>query len=227
MKSDKQAFYIEHEYNCVAQGQPDGFEITSQNGTQTFPIRPQPGQKTVVLDGPPPILEVSQLNTPGAVEVYALLFESAYKDRRFDKRKHLPWTLRSDTGATSEWSVEGLARQLRIGKAKVGKAIDALLDAGFIRVLGYMSTGRGSKKRLFQVLKYNQLESYREALAVMPDAFGKTSQKTIKNYLAEHSPISDQMLREEELDSVDCGWDPQYSTGLHESYRILGRWIRL
>lgn len=198
MKSDNEGAYIEHEYNCTDCGQPG----------KVFPLRQQPKQKTVNLDGPPPILEVSQLNVPGAVEVYALLFESAYKDRRWDVEKHLPWSLRADAGATSEWSIKGLARQLHLGKEKVGKAMDALLDAGFIRVLGFFDSGNGSAKRLFQVVKYNQLDNVREALAITGTAYGKVGQMKINNYLPDDSPFFGQMTREELIDSASDGWDP-------------------
>ena len=84
-------------------------------------------RQTIILDGPPPIEEVSELRVNGAVAVYALLFESAYKDRRWDNRRDLPWEERRDCGGLSHWSVKGLASQLKLGRETVRKAVDALL----------------------------------------------------------------------------------------------------
>ena len=150
-------------------------QSASTNKTQNYPITiSAPDRTTQILDGPPPILEVSQLCIPGAVEVYALLYESAYKDRRWDKRIALPWSLRRDCGGTTEWSIQGISKQLHIGKAKAGKAINALLEAGFITVLVFIPSLNGSKKRLIKVTKYNQLESVRFANHVMGVPYGKT-----------------------------------------------------
>ena len=182
MLLEDKVVHIDHEYICTNRDNP---EVTSRNGYQSHPVtQSEPNQKTVNLDGPPPILEISQLGIPGAVEVYALLFESAYKDRRSDHRKHLPWSLRQDSGATTEWSIKGIASQLKLGKEKVRKAIDGLLDHGFIRVLSFIPSFNGSNKRLFQVIRYNQLEAYRYALDVMGEPFGKTtsSYRPIQNY---------------------------------------------
>ena len=182
-----EVFYVEHEYisginrDCtVCVDEPvDSFDRHAQaackNKIQNHPItKSAPDRTTQILDGPPPILEVSQLCIPGAVEVYALLYESAYKDRRLDKRIDLPWSLRRDCGGTTEWSVQGISKQLHIGKAKAGKAINALLDAGFITVLGFIPSFNGSKKRWIKITKYNQLESVRFANDVMGVPYGKT-----------------------------------------------------
>ena len=194
-KTSKKGVYIDHEYNGRVVPHP----------ARRVPNSKQPERKSVILDGPPPALEVSSLNVAGAVEVHSLLFESAYKDRRWDKRKGLPWFHRLDAGATTEWSIKGLAGQLHIGKEKVRRAIDALLKAGFIRVLGYVSSRNGSKKRLFQVIKYNQLENYRAALAVSGSVYGKTTQALVSNYPAADSPFEECLLLEDRIDSVfDC-----------------------
>ena len=89
----------------------------------------------VFIETPPPIYEVAQLKVNGAVQVYALMFESSFKDKQYDKAgraKGLGWKDLRDTGGRSEWSVKGLSDCLRLGKTTVLKAIDALLDHGFI-----------------------------------------------------------------------------------------------
>lgn len=122
---------------------------------------------TVLLKGPPPIQQVAELNVPGAVEVYALLWESAFKDIRMDPRKGIHPSERRDCGGTSTWSITGIADKLHIGKLKVGKAITALLNSGYISVDGLIPTTQGSKKRQFRVTHPNQLEARQAAIGVM------------------------------------------------------------
>ena len=122
---------------------------------------------TVLLKGPPPIFEVAKLKVGGAVEVYALLWESAYKDIRIDQRKKLPKNERRDCGGTSEWSIKGLADVLGLGKEKVRKAIKALLTSGFVSIDGLLPTHQGSKKRLFRVTHPGQLEARKAAIEIM------------------------------------------------------------
>mgnify|MGYP001204812221 CR=1 FL=1 len=122
---------------------------------------------TVLLKGPPPIYEVAKLKINGAVEVYALLWESAYKDIRIDQRKKLPKIERRDCGGTSEWSIKGLADVLGKGREKVRKAIKALLNSGFISIDGLLPTQQGSKKRQIRVTHPGQLEARRAAIEIM------------------------------------------------------------
>ena len=103
----------------------------------------------------------------GAVQIYALMFESAFKDKQYDMRgraKGRAWKDLRDTGGRSEWSVKGLADCLRLGKVTVSNAIDALLDQGFISFDGFISTRNGSPKRIYRVTPVDQLEAKRKAL---------------------------------------------------------------
>ena len=124
----------------------------------------------VLIKTPPPIFEVAQLKVNGAVQVYALMFESAFKDKQYDKRgraKGLAWKDLRDTGGRSEWSVKGLADCLRLGKTTVNKAIDALLDHGFISFDGFISTRNGSPKRIYRVTPVDLLKANRHALEIL------------------------------------------------------------
>ena len=106
----------------------------------------------------------------GAVQVYALMFESAFKDKQYDKlgrSKGRGWSYLRDRGGRSEWSVKGLADCLKLGKLTVGKAIDALLDHGFISFDGFISTRNGSPKRIYRVTPVDQLEAKRNALEIL------------------------------------------------------------
>ena len=63
--------------------------------------------RTIILDDSvTPAREVAQFGAT-AVAIYCLMYESAFKDKRFDKRKNLPWRLRRDLGGY----VAGLTKQ--------------------------------------------------------------------------------------------------------------------
>ena len=124
----------------------------------------------VFIKTPPPIYEVAQMKVNGAVQVYALMFESAFKEKQYDIRgraKGRSWGDLRDTGGRSEWSVKGLADCLRLGKVTVSNAIDALLDQGFISFDGFISTRKGSPKRIYRVTPVDQLEAKRNALELL------------------------------------------------------------
>ena len=130
----------------------------------------------VFLKTPPPIYEIAKLRVKGAVQVYALMFESAFKDKQYDmagRRSKLPWQDLRDTGGRSEWSIKGLSDCLRLGKATVNVAISELLDHGFISFDGYMSTGKGSKKKVYRVTPVGQLKAKRHAIGIT----GKPSER--------------------------------------------------
>ena len=130
----------------------------------------------VFLRTPPPIYEIAKLRVKGAVQVYALMFESAFKDKQYDiavRKRKLQWQDLRDTGGRSEWSIKGLSDCLRLGKATVNGAISELLDHGFISFDGYMSTGKGSKKKVYRVTPLCQLEAKRHAIEIM----GKPSER--------------------------------------------------
>ena len=134
---------------------------------------------TVLIKGPPPIQKVADLKVNGVVQMYALLWESAYMDIRMDQRRKLPKSERRDCGGTSEWSIKGLADKLSLGKATVLNAMNALLENGFISIDGMMATGRGSQKRVFRVTPPNELDNRRHAIEVMGTQFLDTSRYMI------------------------------------------------
>ena len=119
----------------------------------------------ILKDVVPPIIEVAKLGY-AAVAVYALLFQSAHRDRSYQLIN--PAT-RRDTGGTTNWSHKAIADTLSMGKAKVIQATDALLDAGFIQVIGRASSSTGSKHRVYRVTHPDQLESQRQALSLFDE----------------------------------------------------------
>ena len=100
---------------------------------------------TVILkDTVPPIIEVAKLGY-AVVAVYSLLWQSAYQDRRYDKRKFIRRKDRKDCGGTTNWSHKAIADTLKMGKQKVLTSIDLLLDNGFIQHEGFEQSTKGSK----------------------------------------------------------------------------------
>ena len=119
----------------------------------------------ILKDVEPPIMEVARLGY-AAVAVYALLFQSAHRDRTYAE---INPGYRTDTGGTTNWSHKAIAETLSMGKAKVIKATDALLDAGFIQVIGRMRSATGSKHRIYRVTHPDHLEDQRAALLLFSE----------------------------------------------------------
>ena len=90
--------------------------------------------------------------------VYALLWESAFKD--------VSGKGKSAQGGTTAWSVKGIANQCGLGKATVIRGLKKLLDAGFIQYAGW-AWGNGARKRRWRVTHPKHLEAVRHAISVM------------------------------------------------------------
>ena len=164
---------------------------------------------TVLIKGPPPIQKVADLKVNGVVQMYALLWESAYKDVRMDKRKDLPKSERRDCGGTSEWSIKGIADKLSLGKATVLKAMRALLEHGFISIDGMMPTGQGKHKRIFRVTPPDELENRRHAIDVMGPRFLDSS-KYMTSSLEFNDAAVDDCSDEQFNDFLEEGYDPSF-----------------
>ena len=120
---------------------------------------------TVILkDIVPPIIEESKLGY-AAVAVYSLLFQSAFQDRRYGKGS---FEYRRDCGGTTTWSHKALADTLGMGKKKVLDSVDALLDDGFIQLVGLIPSSKGSMHRVYRVTHPIMLETVRAVIPMMP-----------------------------------------------------------
>ena len=101
------------------------------------------------------------------IAVYAYLWESAYWAQNLDRAGREFWSDRRDTGGTSHWSIDGLAKQLHIGHTTAEKAINILINHGFIRVLNSYQQGRERKRDTFKssiLLKLTMSESHLRSL---------------------------------------------------------------
>ena len=117
----------------------------------------------LLTDVPPPIREISSLGY-AAVAVYSLLFESAHRDREFTRGMNGQFQI---TGGTSHWSHKAISQTLKLGKATVLRAVDALLDNGYIQVVGYVRPPKGSLQRVYRVIHPFHIVDQRKALEII------------------------------------------------------------
>jgi hypothetical protein len=143
----------------------------------------------ILKDVEPPIMEVAKLGY-AAVAVYSLLFQSAHRDRDYE---FIGPKCRRDTGGTTHWSHKAIAETLGMGKAKVIKATDALLDAGFIQVIARIHSSTGSKHRVYRVTHPAHLEKQRYVLSLFDEPSSVRNKKidAVKRSQAEDSSIDD------------------------------------
>lgn len=119
---------------------------------------------SVLLEGScPPHREVLKLGRQCSL-VYGLLWESAFKDTRSNK-KH-PFNKKLSCGGCTSWTVKGIADVCQLGKSSVIDALKALLDAGYIQYAGVVDEGMGPRRR-WRVTHPDQLEAVRHAISVM------------------------------------------------------------
>ena len=139
----------------------------------------------ILKDIAAPIIQVAELGY-ASVAVYSLLFQSAHRDRRFSTVNHGTIEVRQDEvrrdcGGTTHWSHKAIAETLKMGKATVIKATDALLDAGFIQVIGYEPSNTGSLHRVYRVTHPSHLEAQRHVLSLFQEpASVRARKKTCK-----------------------------------------------
>jgi len=114
-------------------------------------------------DVAPPIREISSLGY-AAVAVYGLLFESAHRERNFARAMGGQQVV---TGGTSYWSHKAITQTLKLGKATVLNAVDALIDNGYIQVIGYSRPPKGSLKRVYRVIHPLHIAEQRKALEII------------------------------------------------------------
>jgi hypothetical protein len=142
--------------------------------------------KIIILDESfTPAREVAQFGIT-AVAIYCLMYESAFMDKRFDKRRNLPWRLRQDLGGLCRWSHKAMSETLSIGKKTLLDKIDLLLDAGYIQVEGMEMGSKVSYQRIYRVTHPNALEARRAAIELMPEKPSITAKKKAKYFNEKH-----------------------------------------
>ena len=71
-----------------------------------------------------------------------------------------------DCGGTTKWTIKGIAGELGARRKRVAKALDQLLDNGFVIAESYEQTGRGTKTIIWRVVHPDQLEARRAAIEI-------------------------------------------------------------
>ena len=102
----------------------------------------------------PPLLEVARLGDK-ALRVYSVLFEAAKSDNR------------GECGGTTSWSIKGLAGELGIKRETVSSALNKLLDAGFIQIVGESRNKGNSNNTIWRVTHPEMMEAVRYAIEMM------------------------------------------------------------
>jgi DNA-binding transcriptional MocR family regulator len=118
----------------------------------------------LLTDVTPPIKEVATLGQ-AAVAVYSLLFQSAHQDRRYS----VEGNERRDCGGTTHWSHKAIADTLSMSKNTVRAATDKLMDNGFIGVIGYEESSKGSQHRVYRVFHPKEVEAQRHVISLFND----------------------------------------------------------
>ena len=143
----------------------------------------KPEINSVILDGPPPIQRIIkdiESVSSQTIAVYVHLWESAYWNQNLDRSDREFWSDKRDTGGKTYWSIDGLAKQLHIGHTTAEKAINTLIKHGFIRVLCFVPTKKGRKKRRFQIIHPSQINNVRESLEILEEPYGLCPHKAVK-----------------------------------------------
>ncbi len=120
----------------------------------------------IVSTTQPPLKDVALLGVY-ATSVYCVLWQSATADLRYDKDLTKSWSERRDCGATTTWSVKGLADYLSINRRTVTKALNVLQDEGYIISENYVRGEGGQWKSLWRVVHPNQIEHRRHTIGLL------------------------------------------------------------
>jgi DNA-binding transcriptional MocR family regulator len=127
----------------------------------------------VKLDGvTPPLTDVAILgNNP--LRVYVVLFEAAQADNR------------GNCGGTTSWTIKGLANEIGIERRTVSKALDKLLDSGYIQIAGEQRNKDSSNSTVWRVTHPEQLEAVRYSIEMMGPPSERLKKMRTKNKKAD------------------------------------------
>ena len=103
----------------------------------------------------PPLEAVRRMAGRSAAEVYRFLYEHSSMD-----------TINRIYN-TSNWSVKGIAGGLRMSRNTVTRAIDKLLDEGFIGITGHKSNMSGSHTIIWAIYQPDWIPNVRHSIELM------------------------------------------------------------
>ena len=123
---------------------------------------------TVRIDtAQPPLREVAALGAK-ATQVYSLLWEAAAADNR------------GYCGGTTDRTVAGIADVIGSKRETVSRAIDHLLDSGFISIVGSRKNAHGKASKVFRVIHPDHIEAQRYAISMFAEAPSVRAKTTVK-----------------------------------------------
>ena len=70
---------------------------------------------------------------------------------------------------TSNWTIKGLAGELMMSRCTVNRAIDKLLEAGFIGIAGRKSQPNGSNSIIWAIYRASWIPNVQQVLKMMPN----------------------------------------------------------
>lgn len=102
----------------------------------------------------PPLTDVAMLGS-NPLRVYVILFEAAQND------------VRDNCGGTTSWTIKGLASELGVKRDTVSRALNKLLDSGYIQIAGELPNREGSHSTIWRVTHPLMLEAVRHSIELI------------------------------------------------------------
>ncbi len=116
----------------------------------------------------PPLGDVALLGT-NPLRIYVMLFEAAQHD------------VRGDCGGTSSWSIKGLASELHIKRETAARALNKLLDYGFIQIAGEEENKGNSRNTIWRITYPTMLDAVRHSIEIMGKPSKRLQKMRVKN----------------------------------------------
>ena len=112
--------------------------------------------------------QVAALRGHALLQVYAVLWDAAATD------------IRGDCGGTTSYSIKGLSLELGRKRETVARALEKLLDAGFIQIAGEEKNKGGSNNTVWRVTHPKMLAAVRYSIEVMGPPSQRLKQMRVK-----------------------------------------------
>ena len=102
----------------------------------------------------PPLNDIALLGS-NPLRVYVILFEAAQHD------------VRGNCGGTSCYTIKGIASELGIERKTVARALNKLLDTGYIQIAGEQHNKDGCHSTIWRVTHPEMLDAVRYSIELM------------------------------------------------------------
>lgn len=112
--------------------------------------------------------QVAALEGHTPLQVYAVFWDAAATD------------IRGNCGGTTSYSIKGLSLELGRKRETVARALEKLLDAGFIQIAGEEQNKGGSNNTVWRVTHPKMLAAVRYSIDVMGPPSQRLKQMRVK-----------------------------------------------